>query len=140
MRKCLASVAAFAILALAPCLAVAAAGTTPGMWEIKTSSKVKGMPFATPAVTVKECIKENRSVPFNSSDNKNCSFSDITSTGSSVTWKSTCKEGDTTTVSKGSITYKGDTFSGTIEVSLVSGGKTSEMTQTISGKRTGDCK
>jgi len=61
--------------------------------------------------------------------------------GNTVSWVMQCREKNGVTDSTGKITYKGDSFDGTVHTVTkdTKGGK-SESTMQMSGKRTGDCK
>ncbi|MFN3740168.1 MAG: DUF3617 domain-containing protein [Thermodesulfovibrionales bacterium] len=58
-------------------------------------------------------------------------------TGNTVTYRVVCKEKDGTYVTTGTITYKGETFTGNIEVKTPDG---MQMKQKMSGKWIGKCK
>ena len=54
-----------------------------------------------------------------------------------MTWRVHCDRGD----GSGEIVYKGDSFEGTMKMTVQGprGGGPMEVTQTMSGKRLGDC-
>ena len=68
-----------------------------------------------------------------------CQMSDYRMTGNAASWKWACKGGEEMTGS-GSMTFSGDSYTGTTRMSLVQGGKPQAMTMQFSGKRVGDCK
>jgi hypothetical protein len=59
--------------------------------------------------------------------------------GDTVSWKVVCKNGNSESTSEGSITYKGDTFAGTIHVSMNGGPVSVKATNVMSGKYVGPC-
>lgn len=124
-------------LSILPVSAFAEDRMRPGEWEINMNSEVAGMKM--PAVTQKTCVKagENtndedaakRSLP------KDCSVSDMKSSGSKVSWKTSCT-GENAMSGTGEFNYQGDSFDGTMQMQSPALG---EFTTHTSGKRLGDC-
>jgi len=111
-----------------------------GLWEITTKTEMKGMPGKVPANVMKQCLTKKESVPQNKNPKSNCKMIDQKASGDTVTWTMACKEKDGTIESRGTITYKGDTFDGTTKTTISGkGGKTQEIATKMSGKRLGPC-
>ena len=111
-----------------------------GMWENTITSKVDGMPFSPPPQTFTECLTQDDLTPNLSPADQECEVIDHQVKGSQVNWQVKCdKEGIHSHV-LGQITYQGDAYQGEMAITL-SGGPMGEMkmTQTLSGRRLGDC-
>jgi len=114
-----------------------------GMWEIKGEMKIEGLPFPMPPVPVNytQCLTKKDLVPQKKEKNKDCKMISNEMVGDTVTWVMQCKDKNGVTESTGKITYKGNTFAGTIHtITKDSKGSKSESAIQMSGKRTGDCK
>ena len=114
-----------------------------GMWEIKGEMKIEGMPFPMPPVPLSftQCLTKKDMVPQKKEKNQDCKTIKNEIVGNTVTWVMQCKDKNGVTDSTGKITYKGDSFTGTVHmVTKDTTGSNSESTLQMSGKRTGDCK
>jgi hypothetical protein len=129
--------AALTCIALLPLAALAEDRMRPGEWEISMSSEVGGMKM--PAVTHKTCVKAGESTNDEAAARrslpKDCSVSDMKSSGSKVSWKTSCT-GENAMSGKGEFDYKDDSFDGTMQMSSPALG---EFTTHTSGRRIGDC-
>jgi hypothetical protein len=112
-----------------------------GLWQITTKMEMKGMPASIPPTVTKQCLTKKESVPQQGTDKKsNCKMVDQKVSGDTVTWSMICKEKDSTVDSKGTITYKGDTFDGTTTTTIKDkSGKAQQVSTKMSGKRLGPC-
>ena len=111
-----------------------------GKWEISTKVEMKGLPMQIPAMTMQQCLTKDDLIPKNHPKGQNnCSVSDQKINGDTVSWKVTCKSGASETASEGSITYKGETFDGTINVAMNGGPISMKATTVMSGKYIGPC-
>lgn len=130
------------ILALFWCIGVQAAepNMKDGLWEITTKMEMKGMPGNIPPSVTKQCLTKKDSVPQGKEKNPNCKMTDQKVSGNTVTWTMVCKEKEGTVESKGSITYKGDTFDGTTTTVIKDKTRKAQQFSTkMSGKRLGPC-
>ena len=59
--------------------------------------------------------------------------------GNSATWTMECK-GENAMTGSGSMTFGAASYSGAMKMKMKQGGQTTEMTQSWSGKRVGECK
>ena len=114
-----------------------------GMWEIKGEIKLEGLPFPMPPVPMAytQCLTKKDMVPQKKENKQDCKTIKNETVGNTVTWVMQCREKNGVTDSTGKITYKGDSFDGTVHtVTKDTKGAKSESTMQMSGKRTGDCK
>jgi hypothetical protein len=94
-------------------LSTAASAAAPamkdGLWEITTTTKVPGMPFTPPPVTITNCytkddVKNQQVVP---KQEGNCTIRDLKTSGAKTSWKIVCT-GEQSGKGEGEITWKGD--------------------------------
>jgi hypothetical protein len=114
-----------------------------GMWEIKGEIKLEGLPFPMPPVPMAytQCLTKKDMVPQKKEKNQDCKTIKSETVGNTVTWVMQCKDKNSVTDSTGKITYKGNSFDGTVHtVTKDTKGAKTESTMQMSGKRTGDCK
>jgi hypothetical protein len=114
-----------------------------GMWEVKGEMKLEGLPFPMPPVPVNytQCLTKKDMIPQKKEKNQDCKMISNEMVGDAVTWVMQCKDKNGVTDSTGKITYKGNSFAGTVHtVTKDTKGAKSESTLQMSGKRTGDCK
>ena len=119
-------------------LAFAASPAKPGKWEMTMQMEMTGMPMKMPANTVTYCLtKEEAENPEKlapeSRKNSDCKRTDLTINGNTVSWKVTCEKSKAT--GEGKITYSGDTFDGTMHMTMQQG----EVNVKYSGKYLGAC-
>ncbi len=112
-----------------------------GKWEITTKIEIPGMSADMPQQSFvhKECLTKDDFVPEGSRTKGaggNCEIKDVRTKGDTVSWTMQCNTGQGVMDGKGSITYSGDTFEGTINTVMQGGMK---MTQYLTGRRIGDC-
>ncbi|HBA54849.1 MAG TPA: hypothetical protein DCZ04_10485 [Syntrophorhabdus aromaticivorans] len=115
-----------------------------GLWEITTRVEMQGMPipFAMPEQKITQCITKKDAVPQKAEKNQDCKMVSTKISGDTVTWTMECRTQDgVKTDSRGTATYKGDTFDGTTNVIVTPPGQnTITMTQSMTGRRIGECK
>lgn len=104
-----------------------------GKWEITTTMQgVPGMPPITNTST--QCLTKSNSVP--DSGSQNCTASTPVVSGNTVTWSAVCQSSDCgQTTYNGSITYSGDSFTGSMTIS----GNCGNYTVQMSGRKIGAC-
>lgn len=112
-----------------------------GLWEITTKMDMPGMPSGMGQQTVRQCVRPgdaeepSKALP----QDDNCQVKDFKLQGNSASWRMECR-GQGQMTGTGNITYGGSSYSGTVKMSIREGGQVMNMTQTLSGKRIGDCK
>lgn len=107
-----------------------------GLWEITTKTKMPGMEM--PPMKHTQCITKNDLVPQSSQPGQECKITETKVIGNTVTWTMQCKTQGEEMKGTGKITYSGDSFEGTIIISMPQANM--KITTHISGKRIGDCK
>lgn len=135
---------AFCLLAFCATTTQASPNMTPGLWEITVKSEIQGMPggMGMPATTMTQCVKPadvqdgKRTVP---QQDPKCEMKDYKMQGNTASWRFECK-GPEAMNGSGSMTYSGNSYSGTTKMSMKQQGRVINMTQSYSGKRLGDCK
>lgn len=111
----------------------------PGKWRITVETQVPGMKM--PPAQAIQCITKQKAdsaegaLPSNLGSGKDddCKLSDLESDGDRVTYKLTCPRKQMT--GQGAFHYAGDTFEGTMQISMPSG----EIRQTFAARRVGEC-
>ncbi|MCK9417876.1 MAG: DUF3617 domain-containing protein [Nitrospirae bacterium] len=124
-------------------VAVAEPNMQEGMWEIKGEMKLEGLPFPMPPIPVSytQCLTKKDMIPQKKEKNQDCKTIKNEIVGNTVSWVMQCKDKNGVTDSTGNITYKGNSFVGTVHTEMMEKkGSKSESTLQMSGKRTGDCK
>jgi hypothetical protein len=114
-----------------------------GKWEISGEMKLEGMPVAMPAMPIKytQCLTKKDFVPQKKEKDQDCKMISNKIQGNTVTWVIQCKDKNGTTESKGTVTYKGNSFDSTINnVTTDKSGEKVVSTMRMTGKRIGDCK
>lgn len=113
-----------------------------GKWEISMDMEMAGLPFKMPAVIHTQCItkkdlEDNKKTLPSAGKNEDCEVKNYKVSGNTVTWETVCKDG---TKGSGKITYKGDSYSGTMTMETIDKkGKKSTVNYKIKGQRKGDC-
>jgi hypothetical protein len=112
----------------------------PGLWETTITTEMAGMPMGVPPMTTKQCVTKEDLVPDTSRGGQECDLVDTKIDGDTVNWHLRCNSQGMVTEGKGTITYQGDSYGGTIHMTMT-GGPMGSMTmdQKISGRRVGDC-
>lgn len=127
----------FLLLALAvPGVCCAADTMREGYWELVSTMEMPGMPMKIPPTTVKHCytkedVKDQKRTI---TTDKNCTVTDMTKTGSKVTWKMKCT-GNNAGTFNGETVFKGDAFDSTMKMQSES----RTMNMKINARRLGDC-
>ena len=115
-----------------------------GQWAVQYSMEVTGMPFKMPPFTGTRstCLTSKNFVPDNSQAGQQCQTKDVKVNGNTVTWTMHCKAQEGMIEGQGHVTYKGDTYDGKMDatmVSMTSPGMPINYRYTMSGKREGNC-
>jgi len=121
-------------------ISISFAGSGPnmkeGLWEITTKTKMPGMEM--PPMKHTQCITKNDLVPQSSQPGQECKITETKVIGNTVSWTMQCKTQGGEMKGTGKITYSGDSFKGTMIMSMPQ--TNMKITSHISGKRIGDCK
>jgi len=130
--------ATFAVLLTAVSFAFAASGPdmNEGLWEITTTMKMQGMNM--PSHTHTQCITKDDLVPRSSQPGQECAISNYKVEGNTVSWTIRCSTQGGEMNGAGKITYRGDSFDGTMN--MIMPGSGAEVVTQMSGRRIGDCK
>ena len=141
MRKLL-----LATLVAIPSLNATAVELKPGLWEVSIQTKMAGIPGTQPAVTVQQCyspedVKDmKRMLPNQQNSGMKCNSTHFALKGDAATWQMQCAGPGVTMSGLGSMTFKGNTYSGSSTMEMNAAGRAMKMSQTMSGQRIGDCK
>jgi hypothetical protein len=119
---------------------ISSAGSGPnmqeGLWEITIKMEMPGMPASMPQMTHTQCITNENIVPRSSQQAEECKITETKVDGDTVTWTMECDSPEGKARATGKITYSGDTFKGTIKMTM----QGMETIQHLSGQRIGNCK
>jgi len=111
-----------------------------GRWEVKVEMQMAGMTM--PAQTMTQCVTPKQAADPQSvlppsgrgrgrGGPDNCKVNDHKTEGNKVSWTMAC----TDMTGTGELLYSGDTYTGTMKMTM----QGQEMTMKYSGKRLGDC-
>jgi hypothetical protein len=89
-----------------------------------------------PAMKHIQCLAKDDYVPKNSRPGQECEMTDTKISGDTVTWSMKCNGQGGEMKGDGKITYKGDSFSGEMIITMAGDMK---ITNKMSGLRLGDC-
>lgn len=115
-----------------------AAGMKPGLWEIKSTMEMPGLPFQPPATTINHCytseeVKNDQSVVPQQND---CKITKMEKTGEKISWQFVCT-GEQKGTASGEITFKGDSaYDGMMKFQS----EKMAMTSRYQARRLGECK
>ena len=108
-----------------------------GNWAVEMKMEIVGMPMEMPPVTVDQCMTKKDMVPAQKSqDGSECKIIDQSVNGSTVTWVVVCPESK----GSGTMTYKGKSFSGKIDIETTGSSRAMKMTSVMKGRYKGPCR
>ncbi len=107
-----------------------------GMWEYTVETEIPGMSMKMPAQKHTYCLTKENLVPQASDPGSQCKTVSQKIQGDTVIWKVECQTNQGKAVMDGTITYKGDTFTGLSKFSQAG----MQMEQRFSGRRVGPCR
>jgi hypothetical protein len=111
-----------------------------GKWQVSAQMDMAGVPFKMPPMVYEVCLSQKDIVPTDKTQQSNCKLVGPKIKGNTVSWTSTCQQEDgSPATSNGSITYAGETFTGTISVKIT-GDQPMDVLNTLTGKYLGACK
>jgi len=118
----------------------------PGMWEITTRMDMPGMPYKMPPMTLKHCVtpemlaKDHGLGEQKSPPGSHCERTRMNISGNHAEWAVSCT-GQTSVTGNGTVTWdSADSYHGESHLTMQMNGHTTNMTQTMQGKRLGDCR
>ena len=134
-------VAGFLLAAWYGSAAAAGPNMRPGLWETTIKTEMQGMAMPMPTTSYRHCITKEDLVPRTERPGEQCKILKNTISGDTVTWRVSCESQGMKTTGTGRITYKGDTYHGSIEMQMSGGPMGSmKMSQKMQGKRIDNCK
>ncbi len=116
-----------------------------GQWEMTIQSKMEGMPMQPPPMTFKHCYTakdtaDSRAmVEKQMSGDGQCKMLDYKEAGNTVNFSMKCQTRQGESLTSGSSTYKGDSYTANLKMRFKMEGREMEMTQVHQGRRTGAC-
>jgi uncharacterized protein DUF3617 len=134
-----------ALLALAVPALAGESPMKPGMWEITSQMNMPGMPYKMPPMTFKQCVTpemlarngglgEQKSPP-----GSQCERTKMKISGNRAEWAVSCT-GKTNMKGSGTVTWdSADSYHGITHLTMAMNGHVTNITQTMQGKRVGDC-
>lgn len=122
-------------LGFLPAIAIAGPDFEEGEWEITTTMKMEGMPFAPPPVTFRQCMTRDERVPQREDPSQSCEMLEQDVSGDTVSWTMRCDGSEST----GEVTYSGDSLEGSMHMTTQNGGGEMAMTSHMQGHRIGPC-
>lgn len=109
-----------------------------GLWEITTVTEMGGTAMKMPPQKHTQCFTNDDMVPMDPQAPPSCVIKEKRVEGTTLNWIMECSSNGVKTVSTGSVTYDGDSFSGGMEIAV--NGTDMKLINTMSGRRLGPCK
>ena len=114
----------------------------PGRWEMTSAMKMEGMQM--PSAKWSHCfsakdLADGKQHKMDDGDSK-CSISDLKTTGTRFSYNFSCSSKEGSMVGKASGTSSANSFTTDIKLKMTPDQGMGEMSQTMTGKRIGDCK
>ena len=109
------------------------------LWDVTMKMEMAGLPMSMPARTHRVCVEKGNDaglVPKGEKDE--CKVVDQKRVGNKFTFRVACSGKEPMTGS-GEFTYSADSYDGRMQMKGTSGGQSFDMTQTVSGKKVGNC-
>jgi hypothetical protein len=138
MLQKLLAISVILLTATSICFAGSAPDMQEGNWEITTRMEMQGMNTSMPPVTYTQCLTKKDFVPQSSQQQGECQITQSRVVGDTVIWVMKCHGHGGDAIANGTITYSGNRFEGTVEMSMDYSNM--KMVNHISGHRLGDCK
>ncbi len=109
-----------------------------GRWEITTTMEMANLPFQIPPMSHTTCLTKNDLIPQDNEQNRDedCKVTEQSVKGNTVSWTIVCNTDEGKTTSSGTITYKGNSFTGKINMQMPG---TGTVSQKLAGRRLGSC-
>lgn len=125
------------VLVLYAAPAAAEPGIQEGSWEITTVTEMAGIAMKMKPQTHRQCLTKDDFVPKDPQAPSSCVVKDQRVSGTTVTWTMECSSDGVKTISVGTVTFSGDTFSGKVDISM--SGTDMKVVSTMTGRRLGAC-
>ena len=117
----------------------AAAQEKGDQYDVTVKMEIKGMAMVMPARTTTLCVAKNaRDEAFVPRKEGECAVTNSKKVGNTVTYRIQCT-GKEPLVGDGEITYTADGYNGKMHMTGTGGGQPFDMTQTYTGRKTGEC-
>mgnify|MGYP003444649824 FL=1 len=115
-----------------------------GKWETTVEMKMEG-PFPMPPMSFNDtkCLTKKDMVPRTAQKDQKCETIEQKVSGNKVTWKIRCSDKDGVTEGKGEIVYKGNSYTGNMQMSMTPrdrGNQPININYKLTGRRIGGCK
>ena len=112
----------------------------PGMWEVTTTMK-SPMSNQPQVQTTQECMEDSEigADILTPNDDDNCSTSDVSANGGTLTWSMQCSMQGNEMTGGGSFTSNGDSGHGSMHMDMQVEGQSFKMELSWKGKRIGSC-
>ncbi|HVE50135.1 MAG TPA: DUF3617 family protein [Casimicrobiaceae bacterium] len=107
-------------------------------YDITIKMEMVGMPMALPPISQRLCVRKGAKDEDFVPRQQNCRVSDLTRTGSRVTFKIACT-GNNAMTGAGDFVFASNGYSGQMRLKGKMEGQDMEMTQSIDARRTGSC-
>jgi len=110
-----------------------------GKWQTTVEMDMPGMPMKMPAQKVTTCVTKEQAenaenlIPKSGDKRGGCTYTDVKVDGSTMSWKMKCEQNGMT--GSGTITYSGDTYTGSMQMKM----QDHDMTMKYTGKFMGAC-
>lgn len=118
-------------------LATAAVAAPGEYWEYTMKMEMAGMPMAMPATTNKVCVAKGQEQDPRSTAEKDCTVTDVKTTGNKTTWRMQCTRKGETITGVGEMTGTPDNSEGKMRITGTMDGEKIDMTQTYKNRRIG---
>jgi len=108
------------------------------LWDVTSKMEMPGMPFAMPAQTRRVCAEKGNdsgTIP----RNEGCTVAESKRTGSKVTYRMACKNGNNDYTATGESTWSASGYEGRMQMTGKMDGQPMDMTMTYTGARAGNC-
>lgn len=107
-----------------------------GNWRIEMKTEIAGMPMQIPAMTFEQCLNKEAMLPAQKSqDGSECKVIEQHVKGDTVTWAVECPESK----GSGTMTYKGTSLNGRVELEMQGQNGGMKMTNIMRGSYIGPC-
>lgn len=118
--------------------AFAGPNINPGLWEFTTETQMQGGGvMQVPAETHTQCITQDDLVPMSQNASQECQITNVATNGDTISWDIVCGGQGGQMEGSGEVTYHGNTMEGNMVMAI--SGTNMQITNTISGRRIGNC-
>lgn len=129
------------VVGLSVAVSASALNLNEGRWEIELVTEMEGMPVALAPHIYDQCLTRESAIPKPPAedDEMQCNVLDTVVENDTVLWEMDCEMDGSTLAAQGRVTYNGDTLDGQWKMTGTVTGITINMTQTVTGRRIGEC-